>query len=115
MISFGVGGTIPNMENLMGSKGFERGDAILLASLIGYSVMVGRIAGGYLIDRFWAPLIALGLLILPAISCYLLMQPSYTFMVAAIAVLLIGLAAGAEQDLMAFFCLLYTSPSPRDS
>lgn len=107
VISFGVGGTIPNMENLMGSKGFERGDAIVLASLIGYSVMVGRIAGGYLIDRFWAPLIALFLLILPAISCYLLMQPSYTFMVAAIAILLIGLAAGAEQDLMAFLVARY--------
>ena len=107
VISFGVGGTIPNMENLMGSKGFERGDAILLASLIGYSVMVGRIAGGYLIDRFWAPLIALGLLILPAISCYLLIQPSYTFAVAAFAVLLIGLAAGAEQDLMAFLVARY--------
>lgn len=107
VISFGVGGTIPNMENLMGSKGFERGDAIVLASLIGYSVMVGRIAGGYLIDRFWAPMIALFLLILPAISCYLLMQPSYTFMVAAIAILLIGLAAGAEQDLMAFLVARY--------
>ena len=107
VISFGVGGTIPNMENLMGSKGFERGDAILLASLIGYSVMVGRIAGGYLIDRFWAPMIALGLLILPAISCYLLIQPSYTFTIAAIAVLLIGLAAGAEQDLMAFLVARY--------
>ncbi|MBX2846758.1 MAG: MFS transporter [Acidiferrobacterales bacterium] len=107
VISFGVGGTIPNMENLMGSKGFERGDAIILASLIGYSVMVGRIAGGYLIDRFWAPIIALCLLILPAISCYILMQPSYTFMVAAIAILLIGLAAGAEQDLMAFLVARY--------
>lgn len=107
VISFGVGGTIPNMENLMGSKGFERNDAIVLASLIGYSVMVGRIAGGYLIDRFWAPIIALGLLILPAISCYLLMQPGITYMIAAIAILLIGLAAGAEQDLMAFLVARY--------
>jgi predicted MFS family arabinose efflux permease len=107
VISFGVGGTIPNMENLMGSKGFDRDDAVLLASLVGYSVMVGRIAGGYLIDRFWAPVIACGLLILPAISCYMLMQPEYAFAVAAIAVLLIGLAAGAEQDLMAFMVARY--------
>lgn len=107
VISFGVGGTIPNMENLMGSKGFDRDDAIVLASLVGYSVMVGRIAGGMLIDRFWAPLIACFLLILPAIACYLLMQPSYAFGVAAIAILLIGLAAGAEQDLMAFLVARY--------
>ena len=107
VISFGVGGTIPNMENLMGSKGFDRDDAVVLASLVGYSVMVGRIAGGYLIDRFWAPVIACGLLILPAISCYLLMQPNYAFAVAAVAILLIGLAAGAEQDLMAFLVARY--------
>ncbi len=106
-ISFGVGGTIPNLENLLGTKGFDRDDAILLASFIGYSVMVGRIAGGFLIDRFWAPLVACLLLMLPAISCYLLMQPSYAFGVAAVGVLLMGFAAGAEQDLMAFLVARY--------
>lgn len=106
-ISFGVGGTIPNLENLFGSKGFERDDAVKLASLIGISVVVGRLLGGYLIDRVWAPAVAVAMLILPALSCYFLMQGNVTYAAAAIAVLLIGLAAGAEQDLMAFLVARY--------
>lgn len=106
-ISFGVGGTIPNLESLFGSKGFDRSDAVKLASLIGVSVVVGRLLGGYLIDRFWAPGIAVVMLILPALSCYFLMQGNLTYTSAAIAVLLIGLTAGAEQDLMAFMVARY--------
>ncbi|MFK8015214.1 MAG: MFS transporter [Gammaproteobacteria bacterium] len=106
-ISFGVGGTIPNLENLFGSKGFSRDDAVKLASLVGLSVIVGRLAGGYLIDRIWAPAVAAVMLILPALSCYFLAQGSVTYASAAVSVLLIGLAAGAEQDLMAFLVARY--------
>jgi predicted MFS family arabinose efflux permease len=107
LISFGVGGLIPNLENLFATKGFDKDDAIILASLIGVSVVVGRLVGGYMIDFFWAPGVAVCMLVVPAASCYILVQPELTFMIAAIAVLLIGLAAGAEQDLMAFMIARY--------
>jgi predicted MFS family arabinose efflux permease len=106
-ISFGVGGLIPNLENLFSTKGFDKNDAIILASLIGVSVVFGRLVGGYLIDRIWAPGIAVVMLILPALSCYFLMQGDPGFAMAAVAVLLIGLTAGAEQDLMAFMVARY--------
>ncbi len=106
-ISFGIGGTLPNLETLFGSKGFNSSDAVTLASLIGVSVVVGRLGGGFLIDYIWAPAVAFVLLILPAISCFLLTNGSLDFTIAACAVLLIGLAAGAEQDLMAFLVVRY--------
>lgn len=106
-ISFGVGGTIPNLESLFDAKGFDRGDAVALASLIGVSVVFGRLVGGYLIDKIWAPGVAVVMLILPALSCYFLMQGDLNYASAAIAVLLIGLTAGAEQDLMAFLVARY--------
>ncbi|MFT2092736.1 MFS transporter [Paraglaciecola sp. 2405UD69-4] len=106
-ISFGVGGLIPNLESLFNSKGFEQSDAVILASLIGVSVVVGRLSGGFLIDNFWAPGVAVCMLLVPAASCYFLIQPDLTFTVAAISVLLIGLTAGAEQDLMAFMVARY--------
>jgi predicted MFS family arabinose efflux permease len=106
-ISFGVGGLIPNLENLFSTKGFDKDDAIILASLIGVSVVVGRLSGGFLIDHFWAPGVAVCMLVVPAISCYFLAQADLTFTIAAIAVLLIGLSAGAEQDLMAFMVARY--------
>jgi MFS family permease len=106
-ISFGIGGTLPNLESLFGSKGFNPNDAVTLASLIGVSVVVGRLGGGFLLDYIWAPAVAFTLLVLPAISCFLLADASLSFAIAACAVLLIGLAAGAEQDLMAFLVVRY--------
>lgn len=106
-ISFGIGGTLPNLETLFGSKGFNTSDAVTLASLIGVSVVMGRVGGGFLLDYIWAPAVAFALLILPAISCLLLANASLDFTIAACAVLLIGLAAGAEQDLMAFLVVRY--------
>jgi predicted MFS family arabinose efflux permease len=106
-ISFGVGGLIPNLENLFSSKGFDKNDAVVLASLIGVSVIFGRLVGGYLIDKLWAPGVAVCMMILPALSCYFLAQGDLTFATAAVAVLLIGLTAGAEQDLMAFMVARY--------
>jgi MFS family permease len=106
-ISFGIGGTLPNLETLFGSKGFTTSDAVTLASLIGVSVVAGRLGGGFLIDYLWAPGVAFVLLVLPAISCFLLAGPNLSFTIAACAVLLVGLAAGAEQDLMAFLVVRY--------
>ena len=106
-ISFGVGGIFPNMENILQSKGFDRGDAVNLASYLGLSVVFGRLVGGYLIDKIWAPIVAVTMLILPALSCYFLMQGELVYAVAAISVFLVGLAAGAEQDLMAFLVARY--------
>ena len=47
------------------------------------------------------------MLVLPALSCYFLMQGNLSFATAAVSVLLIGLTAGAEQDLMAFLVARY--------
>jgi MFS family permease len=106
-VSFAVGGPIPNLENLLGSKGFERGDAVVLASLIGYAVIVGRLLGGWAIDKFWAPAVAAVCLSLPAIACLVLRQPEPAFVTAALCIALLGLAAGVEYDLMAFLVSRY--------
>ena len=64
---------------MMGSKGFERADAVLLASFLGYSVYTGRLIAGYLLTLS-APAIACALMIMPAISMMMFTgaDPSYT-------------------------------------
>lgn len=106
-ISFAVGGPIPNLETMMGQKGFDTGDAVVLASLVGYSVVVGRLAGGYLLDHFWAPAVAAIILSLPSIAVFMLAQPTLTFAMAAVAICILGLAAGVEYDLMAYIVSRY--------
>ncbi len=106
-ISFAVGGPIPNLESIAGAKGFSSGDAVVLASLIGYSVIFGRLMGGWLIDRWWAPGVAAVMLSLPAIACVVLQQPNLTYPVMAAAIVLLGFAAGVEYDLMAYLVSRY--------
>lgn len=106
-LSFAIGGPIPNMETLLDTKGFDRADAIFLASLIGYSVFVGRLVGGYLLDHIWAPLLACVLLMMPAISMWLFMQPDPSYLQAVFAVVLLGVAAGIEYDLIAYLVSRY--------
>jgi len=107
LISFGIGGPIPNLERMLGAKGFDIGDAVVLASLIGYSVLIGRLVGGYLLDRFWAPAIAFILLTIPAISCYIFQLPEIDYTTAVIGVCILGLGAGVEFDLMAYLVSRY--------
>jgi len=106
-VCFGVAGLISNLVPLLNDKGFPRTEAAGYAGLVGINVIIGRLVVGYLVDRFWAPMIAFIFLILPAISCLLLAvdQPSATGI--TIAALMIGLAAGAELDLMAFLISRY--------
>jgi MFS family permease len=106
-LAFAVGGLIPNMENILKLADFQHADIIQLTSLIGLTVIVGRILGGWLIDRFWAPAIAAILLGAPAIACLMLAGAGLDYRSAMIAIGLIGLAAGAEYDLLAFMVARY--------
>jgi predicted MFS family arabinose efflux permease len=107
LISFAVGGPIPNMENILKVAGFQRGDIVGLVALIGLSVIIGRIVGGWLIDRFWAPGVAFVMLSLPAVACWLMAQGTMGIDTARLSIFLIGFAAGVEYDLMAFLVARY--------
>ncbi len=106
-LSFAIGGPIPNMETLLGAKGFSTGDAVFLASCLGYAVFAGRLLGGFLLDHFWAPLVACVLLILPAISMFLMSSDNLAYSSTLLAVLLLGMAAGMEYDLLAYLVSRY--------
>ena len=107
LISFGVGGPIPNMENILKVAGFARADIVSLAATIGLSVIAGRIIGGWLIDRFWAPGVAFVMLSAPALACWLMAGGAMDAGVARFSIFLIGFAAGVEYDLMAFLTARY--------
>ena len=107
VISFGIGGSIPNLFPLFTGEGFTPTAAAGILSLIGLSVICGRIATGFLLDRFWAPAIAAGLMALPAISCVLLVISPGELRTAYIATVLIGFAAGAEFDIIAYLASRY--------
>lgn len=106
-ISFAIGGPIPNVELILGSKGFDAADAVGLASLVGLAVIAGRLVGGFLIDRFWAPGVACVFLAMPAIALWTLATPELSREAAAAAIFLIGFGAGVEYDFMAYLVARY--------
>ena len=106
-ISFALGGPIPNMENILKAGGLPREQIIGLTAFIGLSALTGRLLGGWLLDRFWAPAVALVILLMPGISCWLLAHGPLTPATALVSIVLIGFAVGVEYDLMAFFVARY--------
>jgi len=107
LISVSIAGPIPNMENILKTAGFGPTRIIQLTSLIGLSALSGRLAGGWLLDRFWAPAVAVVILASPGISCFLLAQATLSAPAAMLSIILIGFAVGVEYDLMAFLVARY--------
>lgn len=106
-ISFALTSPTPNMENILRTFHFDLATIAGITSSFGLAVIFGRIAGGWLIDRIWAPACACGVLALPAIACWMLARPTITAHEAIGSVIAIGLAAGLEFDLLAFLVARY--------
>ena len=102
----GFSGIGPNLLPSLTDDGFTRDQAASVQSVFGISIIVGRVVVGYLVDRFWAPGVAAFCLAIPAAGAAML-HGSQTFETAALAAFLIGFAAGAELDLMAFLAARY--------
>ena len=107
VITFSISGIMLNIKPLLHDKGMSPQSAAYVAATVGITVSIARLLTGYLIDRFWAPGIAFPLLVLPVISCVLLAQENISFFSAIIAGMFIGVATGAETDLIAYLTVRY--------
>lgn len=106
-ISFAVAGPIPNLENILKHMQFEPSEVVSLASILGLAIAGGRVAGGWLIDRIWAPGVAFALLCGPALACWLMAGTTLSYPGAAVAIILFGIGTGVEFDLMSFMVARY--------
>ena len=106
-VAFAYGGSLVHMPQMLKARGFEDTQQAFVVSMFGVSIFAGRIITGALVDRFWAPLVTLPILCLPAVSCLLLAGDSLSFTMAVVAALLLGFSSGAETDLVAFLAGRY--------
>ena len=106
-MSLAVAAPLPNIENILRSLQLSRPEIVQLASAVGASILIGRIAGGLLIDRFWAPAVGCAVLAMGAIACFILSRDAVGFAPAFAAIMLLGLTAGIEYDLMAYLVARY--------
>lgn len=107
LLGFAISGIIPNLVSMMVGQGFTTTAATSLVGLLGLSVVFGRLVTGLALDRYWAPWVACALLPLPALSCVILALGPSGYAMAAFAVILLGLATGAEFDIAPYLVTRY--------
>jgi MFS family permease len=93
-----------NLVPMMIDRGIAAGPAALLLSVLGIAGLVGRLAGGFLVDRIPGRVLGCIVLMCPVLGLFFLYSP---YGVVAFAVFVIGLALGVENDLIAFFITRY--------
>lgn len=106
-ISFANGAPIPNMENILRSVRVGAEEIVTLTSMIGVTMVAGRLIGGWLLDRIWAPLAGIVVLTGASLGCWVLSQQTVSSHQAMIAVMLLGFAGGVEVDLLSYLTARY--------
>ena len=101
-IAMAFGGFFINMPAMLGDVGIGVDDAASVMGVLGIGIFAGRLITGMLLDRFWQGFVAFPLLCLPAISCVIMLADGTSVPLAMLAGFLLGFAAGAESDLIAY-------------
>ena len=107
LIAAAYGGAHIHMIPMVMDHGFGIAEATSVMGVVGLGILAGRIITGFLLDRFWAGHVAFPLLCLPAIACYLMIGQESAMTVLLVAGFLLGFAAGAESDLIAYLAGRY--------
>jgi MFS transporter, OFA family, oxalate/formate antiporter len=101
-IAMAFGGFFINLPAMLGDQQISAKDAASVMGILGIGIFAGRIITGALLDRFWQGWVAFPLLCLPAISCAIMLGDAPSLPLAMVAGFLLGFAAGAESDLIAY-------------
>ena len=105
-VSIGQNGAITQLSAMLTDRGVSPGGAALAASAMGGWALVGRLFTGWLLDRFFAPRVAMLLLMIAALGA-LLLSGARSMSVGVLASSLIGLAMGGEADITPYLLAKY--------
>lgn len=106
LIAVGLHGVLTHFIPYMQDKGFSSMLAAQLFSVIGISIIFGRISCGFLVDRFFGPHVAAVFMLLSAIGIAFLLFDSHVLLLYTSA-FLFGLGVGAETDLLGYLTSRY--------
>ena len=105
-VSVATFGAMGSLVLFSKDKGYPGETIAWILSTVGLVSWFGRLAVGFLLDRFYAPYVTAAIFMLAAFGMVLLITGSSVGMVCLGAVL-IGLAMGAEADLLTFLVSRY--------
>lgn len=106
VLSFVLNGMLTHIVPMLSDRGMTPGAAAAVAATEGLTVFLSRICIGYLIDRFFAPRIAMVFFFLSALGIGVFAMGAVDTW-AFVGAILIGLSLGAEVDLLAYLAGRY--------
>lgn len=95
-------GITSNMVPILTSMQLSRAEAAGIASLAGVTSVLGRLATGFLIDRYNGNIVGGTVVLFPMITCILLLAAPGSVPLTILAVVILGLSLGAELDVIAY-------------
>jgi MFS family permease len=107
LVALAYGGAHIHMPEIIKQHGLTAADGAGIMGMIGIALLSGRIITGWLLDRIWAPLVCLPILSIPALACWWLMGNGTDQTMVWVSAFLLGFAAGAESDLIAYLASRY--------
>jgi MFS family permease len=105
-ISIAQNGSITHLSALLTDRGLHPERAAIAVSALGGAALFGRIATGWLLDRFFAPWVSFALLVMAALGVFLLSGAS-SLGTGVLAAVLIGFSMGGEADVIPFLVARY--------
>ena len=106
LIGIGVTSVQVHLVPLLISRGVTPMRAANALSILAVALVLGRVGAGWLMDRFFAPRVAIAFLLGPIVAIVLLANGASGWL-AFVAGILTGLAAGAEVDVTAYLVSRY--------
>jgi MFS family permease len=106
LVGVSVQGCVVHLVPMLTDRGITSERAALASSLLGLALLIGRVSGGYALDRFFAPHVAACFLSGLAMGITLFWSGA-AGVAAYLAAFLVGLAVGAEVDIIAYLTSRY--------
>ena len=105
-IAFSLNGIFSQLAALLTDRGIDMTTAALVVSTMGISMAVARVVVGYIIDKLFAPRVALFVFLSVLCGVCLLIYGQHLALY-FIAAVLMGIGIGTESDLMVFLTSRY--------
>jgi len=108
LIALGAGGVVVHFVPMLADAGYQPSHAAYFASMLGLSLVSGRLLTGFAVDRIFAPKVAMILMAGSAAGFAVLAVHGQEFL--PYAAILVGMSLGAEIDLIAYLSSRYFAP-----
>ena len=96
-----------HFASMLTDQGMGAREAALILGVMAPGAMIGRIAGGFLLDRFFAPVVASFTLLLPFLACLLMLFAPPSTVLGVTVGLAIGFSLGTEGDTLPYLVARY--------